>query len=103
HGRKLKDGRQSLVYKHVITKPGKWGDRAPLNVAVSDDGKSWKAALTLESGPPEAEYSYPAVIQSSDGLVHITYTWKRKKVKHVVIDPSKLSLCEMKDGLWPEN
>ncbi|MBO0724450.1 MAG: exo-alpha-sialidase [Blastocatellia bacterium] len=99
----LKDGRQLLVYNHVITQPGKWAGRAPLNVAISEDGKTWKAALALETGPPEAEYSYPAVIQTRDGLVHITYTWKRKKVKHVVIDPSKLSLREMKDGLWPEN
>jgi alpha-L-rhamnosidase len=42
------------------------------------------------------------VIQTADGLVHVTYTWYRKKVKHVVIDPRKLSLREMKDGLWPE-
>src|SRR5262249_35067962 len=48
----LKDGRHLLVYNHVITKPGKWGDRAPLNVAVSEDGKTWKAALALETGPP---------------------------------------------------
>lgn len=98
----LKDGRQLLVYNHVVTKPGKWGDRAPLNVAVSGDGKTWKAALVLEPGPPEAEFSYPAVIQTGDGLVHITYTWNRKKIKHVVIDPQKLNLREMKDGAWPE-
>jgi predicted neuraminidase len=98
----LKDGRHLLVYNHVITKAGKWGDRAPLNVAVSQDGKIWKAALVLEPGPPDAEYSYPAVIQTSDDMVHITYTWNRKKVKHVVIDPRKLSLRQMKDGLWPE-
>ena len=98
----LKDGRHLLVYNHVITQPGKWGGRAPLNVAISDDGRTWKAALALETGPPEAEYSYPAVIQSGDGLVHVTYTWKRKKVKHVVIDPRNLSSHEMKDGRWPE-
>lgn len=97
----LKDGRHLLVYNHVVTAPGKWGDRAPLNVAVSQDGRTWKAALVLESGPPEAEYSYPAVIQTDDGLVHITYTWNRKKVKHVVVDPSRLDLREMKDGAWP--
>jgi uncharacterized protein (TIGR02246 family) len=98
----LKDGRHLLVYNHVVTQSGKWGGRAPLNVAVSEDGKTWKAALALETGPPEAEYSYPAVIQTGDGLVHVTYTWNRKKVKHVVIDPLKLSLREMKDGRWPE-
>ncbi|MGH9802562.1 MAG: exo-alpha-sialidase, partial [Blastocatellia bacterium] len=98
----LKDGRHLLVYNHVPTRSGKWNDRAPLNVAVSEDGKNWKAAAVLEPGPPEAEYSYPAVIQTSDGLVHITYTWNRKKVRHVVIDPRKLTLREMKDGQWPQ-
>ncbi len=101
-GLTLKDGRHLLVYNHVITPAGKWGDRAPLNVAVSVDGKIWKAALTLETGPASAEYSYPAVIQTGDGLVHITYTWNRKKVKHVVIDPRKLQLSEMQDGMWPK-
>jgi predicted neuraminidase len=91
----LKDGRHLLVYNHVITPAGKWGDRAPLNVAISHDGKTWQAALVLETGPASAEYSYPAVIQTSDGLVHITYTWNRKKVKHVVVDPAKLSLRPM--------
>jgi len=71
-----------------------------LNVAVSNDGKTWKAALVLENEP--GEYSYPAVIQTSDGLVHITYTWKRKSIKHVVIDPNKLELKDMPDGNWPE-
>ncbi|HMV82698.1 MAG TPA: exo-alpha-sialidase [Blastocatellia bacterium] len=97
----LKDGRHLLVYNHVTVKPNKWGDRAPLNLAVSEDGKIWKAAVVLEPGPPEAEYSYPAIIQTADGMVHITYTWNRKKVKHVVIDPKKLKLQEMKDGEWP--
>lgn len=85
----LRDGRQLLVYNHVVTKPGKSGDRAPLNLALSVDGKTWQPVLVLEPGPPEAEYSYPAVIQTADGMVHITYTWNRKKVKHVVIELTK--------------
>jgi predicted neuraminidase len=36
------------------------------------------------------EFSYPAMIQTKDGLVHMTYTWKREKVKHVVVDPALL-------------
>ncbi len=82
-----------VVYNH--TKTG----RSPLNVAVSKDGKAWQAALVLEDEP--GEYSYPAVIEATDGKVHITYTWKRRKVKHVVVDPSKLMLREMPEGRWP--
>ena len=40
--------------------------------------------------------------QSSDGKVHTTYTWKRRRVKHVVIEPSKLVLRDMLDGQWPK-
>jgi len=34
--------------------------------------------------------------------VHITYTWKRQRIKHVTLDPAKLVLRTMKDGAWPE-
>jgi predicted neuraminidase/predicted dehydrogenase len=78
----LRDGRHLLVYNH--TPKG----RSPLNVALSRDGKTWDAALVLESNP--GEYSYPAVIQTSDGLVHITYTWRRQRIKHVVVNPMTL-------------
>ena len=72
-----------------------------MNVAVSEDGEHWKAALVLED-EPDQRFSYPAVIQSSDGLVHILYTWKRKKMKHVDVDPDKLELTPILDGKWPE-
>jgi predicted neuraminidase len=78
----LRDGRHLIVYNHTTR------GRSPLNVAVSRDGKTWNAPLVLESEP--GEYSYPAVIQSADGRVHITYTWRRQRVKHVVLDPSML-------------
>ncbi len=96
----LGDGRHLLVYNHASPVVGRWGGpRSPLNVAVSGDGKSWKGALVLENQP--GEFSYPAVIQADDGKVHITYTWKRNKVKHVVVDPTKLGPREMSDGKWP--
>ena len=60
-------------------------ERTPLNVAISKDGRTWQDILVLEKEP--GEYSYPAVIQTKDGMVHITYTWKRRRIKHVVIDP----------------
>jgi alpha-L-rhamnosidase len=41
------------------------------------------------------------VIQTSDGLVHISYTWRRERIKHVVIDPTELVSAPMADGEWP--
>ncbi len=97
----LRDGRHLMVYNHVGGTPGKWGGkRTPLNVAVSSDGNDWQAGLVLERDP--GEFSYPAVIQTEDGLVHVTYTWQRRKVKHVVIDPAALVSKPFVDGLWPE-
>jgi predicted neuraminidase len=96
----LADGRQLLVYNHSTR------GRARLNVAVSTDGKNWKAALKLEDevtvGGKEAYGAYPAAIQGSDGFVHITYTWRRERINYVVIDPGRLALRDMPDGKWPE-
>lgn len=98
----LRDGRQLLVYNHVLP-PGTQtkGARTPLNVAISKDGKKWYAAAILEDSPV-SQYSYPSVIQTSDGTVHVVYTWRRQRIKHVVIDPDKLQLHEIKNGVWPK-
>lgn len=90
----LRDGRHLLVYNHTPR------GRSPLNVSVSKDGESWQAALVLES--TEGEYSYPAVIQGPDGKVHIAYTWKRKKIRHVIVDADQLVLRDIRDGRWPD-
>ncbi|WP_254778594.1 exo-alpha-sialidase [Pedobacter sp. ok626] len=98
----LKDGRHVLVYNHVLP-PGDLakGPRTPLNVAISKDGKEWYAALILEDSPI-SQYSYPAVIQTADGMLHFIYTWRREKIKHVVVDPSKLKLKKIVNGVWPK-
>ncbi len=78
----LADGRHLLVYNHTAR------GRSPLNVALSTDGTQWKPGPVLEDEP--GEYSYPAVIQAADGRIHITYTWKRTRIRHVVLDPTTL-------------
>lgn len=71
----LADGRHALVYN-----PTHLG-RSPLALALSDDeGQTWRTARVLESEP--GEYSYPAVIQTADGALHTTYTWKRERIRH---------------------
>lgn len=90
----LQDGRHLLVYNH--TPKG----RTPINVAITRDGKNWEALAQLETDP--GEYSYPAVIQAPNGKVHITYTWKRQRIKHVVMDPAQFKTKPMTNGQWPE-
>ena len=90
----LRDGRALLVYNHSVE------GRSVLNVAISKDGKKWEGALLLENSPGD-EFSYPAVVQGVDRLVHITYTWKHDKIRHVIIDPGSLVTKPIVDGQWP--
>ena len=81
----LKNGWHLLVYNPTIE--GNNG-RAKLNVAVSKDGSKWTDTVILEN-EEQGEYSYPAVIQAEDGKVHITYTYNRVNIKHVVLEMIK--------------
>jgi alpha-L-rhamnosidase len=79
----LTDGRGVLVYNPSSIA------RTPLDVAVTNDrGAKWKTSLRLERGI--GEYSYPSVIQTSSGMIHIVYTWKKRNIRHVVVDPRTL-------------
>ena len=91
----LKDGRHLFIYNPVAK------GRSLLALAASPDGKTWSAALVFENDPGK-EFGYPAIIQMRDGLVHVTYTWKRERIKHAVIDPAKLELQPLKDGNGPK-
>jgi len=115
----LKNGMQLLVYNHSVRAKGQWsGPRFPLAIALSKDGITWKALEIIEDEP--GEYSYPAVIQTNDGLVHITYSCKtgdiikgqtggsiyeNEHIKHVTVDVSKINFNSLKDitgNNWPE-
>jgi predicted neuraminidase len=88
----LADGRHLLVYNDAAPNPDTptRGRRYPLVVGLSTDGVCWNKAAVLEDQPMPDGYAYPAVIQTADGLVHVTYTWNRQRIKHLVLDPQRL-------------
>jgi len=70
--------------------------RSPLHIARSTDGGvTWSTPLALEANP--GEYSYPSVFQSSDGLIHVIYTYRRYSIKHVVFNEDWLYRYERPD------
>lgn len=78
----LRDGRVVLVFNNSAQR------RTPLNLALSTDGLHFRIFRTLEDQP--GEYSYPALIQSADGDLEITYTWNRKRICYVRIPLSSV-------------
>ena len=80
------------------------GGRTPLTVAMSqDDGKTWrKRPLQIKDDPPGpagtdgeqedvtlaqivekgVEFSYPTVLQTPDGTIHVAYTYDRDCIKY---------------------
>jgi predicted neuraminidase len=80
---RLVDGRVVLVCN-----PTHKG-RTPLSLLMSvDNGETWGRRLDLETGP--GEYSYPSIIQASDGRLHVVYTYRRKQIQHVTLDPDEI-------------
>lgn len=84
---------------------GKWAflgndiddGRYRLSLYISDDeGKTWTWKTRLEDhARDKGGYSYPCLIQTTDGLLHITYSAhadnKNKSIKYVVVDPKKMT------------
>jgi len=78
----LSSGLRVLIYNPLESGKDWVNGRNKLNVAVSIDGKNWKDVAVLED-QPTGEFSYPAIIQTSDKAVHVVYTANRKSIKHV--------------------
>jgi predicted neuraminidase len=73
----LRDGRVVLVFNNTTR------GRTPLNLAISADGEYFRLFQTLEDQP--GEFSYPSMIQSRGGDLHITYTWNRRRIRYARI------------------
>ncbi len=105
-----------------VLKDGKWAfvgndindGRYQFSLYLSDDeGATWKWKELLEYEPVKrGSFSYPCLIQTSDGLLNISYSYspgaRKESVKHVVIDPNIITKSnpandlEKKNQLWSE-
>lgn len=76
-----------------------WGTpRAPMTLALSDDdGLSWPHRRDLETGDGycmtnnsaeqrNRELSYPSIVQTADGALHVAYTHHRQRIRHLVVN-----------------
>lgn len=80
----LSNGLHVMVYTPCGLVAGtEFGPRTPLVLGISRDGHHWTPILTLENQP--GEYSYPSIVQSQDGTLHIVYTFHRTHIKYVHI------------------
>ncbi len=75
-----------------------WGTpRAPMTLALSnDDGLTWPHRLALETGDGycmtnnsaqqrNRELSYPSIVQTADGALHVAYTHHRQRIRHLTL------------------
>jgi predicted neuraminidase len=76
-----------LANGHVVLayNDGQGRERTPLTLAVSvDGGRTWARKRNLETGA--GPFSYPSILQSRDGRLHVTYSYRRLYIKHVELD-----------------
>jgi len=80
----LTNGLHLLVNNPTVSGKEWFGGRNKLFVMASADGENWYDIYKLED-KISGEYSYPAIIQTHDEMVHIVYTNDRTIIKHVVL------------------
>ena len=83
-GLRRPDGSLLLVFND--TESG----RGSLALAVSrDEGRTWNTVRHFEqNNDGKSEFSYPYLIRSSDGTMHLLYTWNRKRIRHIAFNDS---------------
>lgn len=89
----------------AVSRPGGavWGvPRAPLSLAISrDGGATFPTRFDLDTGDGyclsnnstdmlNREFSYPSIVEETDGTLHVAYTYFRRAIKYVRLDRSFL-------------
>ncbi len=78
---RLSDGRMLAAANDL----GKGRHRLSLLVS-KDNGMSWKQLYKIEDEDEGEEFSYPFLARDSEGNIHLAYTYKRERIKHVIFN-----------------
>jgi predicted neuraminidase len=87
---RLSDGSLLVFYNNTVQ------DRRDLSMARStDEGAHWSRPHPIERDTSNDatirhEYSYPFVLQSRDGRLHVVYTWQRTQIRHLILNEAWL-------------
>jgi predicted neuraminidase len=66
--------------------------RENLQLALSPDGgATWQRVVRMEEDKGR-KFSYPYMIRDSHGRIHLVYTWRRRRIKHVVFNEAWIDL-----------
>ncbi len=79
---RLHSGRLVLAFNNSAIR------RTPLCVMISEEDEQWGRIRTLEDGL--AEYSYPTLAQSPDGVIHLVYTYRREHIHYACFNEAWL-------------
>ncbi len=85
-GLRLTDGAVLLVFNNHAS------SRDVLSLALSrDDGAHWRVFHAFEEGERTwdgalANFSYPYLLRTADGAIHVIYVWRLRQIKHVVFN-----------------
>ncbi|MCE7043630.1 exo-alpha-sialidase [Dyadobacter sp. CY312] len=83
----LQDGRLAFLGNDI------YDGRYQLSLRISDDeGQTWKWKTYIENDESKkGGYSYPSLIQTKDGMLHLSYSYhpekNKKSIKYVVVNP----------------
>ncbi len=72
--------------------------RRKLSLFLSSDfGRNWLEAFSVEDGPEEGgEFSYPSLLRDREGMIHLAYTWNRRKIAHRMLSLPALTGPEVR-------
>ena len=68
-------------------------DRNPLSLAISPDGENFRVLCNVEK-IKKGKFSYPTLLKAADGVIHLTYSFNRRGIKHVQLTEEWLRALE---------